>query len=184
MGLVNNRQHQMQAEVQEREAAVSQNLADHQHLASLELETAGNVRIEVATASDCADGSWAAACTDFVQKSFERQLGSVAANLGIGSDAVEITRVGKVHNAHLWAQWEDSGEYDDAGDPRPFEYVLWAPEGVPEQDGSTAAGAAGTDVSGLPAAAAARARARTAHVLEHGFLQDLASSRCACRTLS
>ena len=85
-----------------------------------ELDTAGNVRVE--------EASPVATWPRTVSSVIDNAAPSVEAAALFGWSEVEMTRCARVHNRGLRAAWErEVPQDDDADEPRPFVYVVWAP---------------------------------------------------------
>jgi hypothetical protein len=91
----------------------------HMRLINLELESAGNVRVEESTGSgDCL---WHRSCCELLQSRFASA--SVALET-IGTSKMQIRSVSRVHNRPLRLRMEGAVR----GEDYTTEYLLWSPQ--------------------------------------------------------
>lgn len=79
----------------------------------LELQSAGNVRVEEAT-DDC---TWQATCSELLQSRFDAN----AAEAAFGCRQIKVTRVARIHNRPLRLRFDAALEGEDYN----TEYMFW-----------------------------------------------------------
>ena len=102
---------------------VDSKLARMQRHIQLELDTAGNVRLEAGSPGT----PWHDAAVALVKRCFSSQEAVVA-----GWAAMEVVRCARVQNRALCEGWGRDAEEPE--DVRPFEHVLWGPGNLAEMD--------------------------------------------------
>ena len=91
----------------------------HMRLINLELESAGNVRVEESSGSrDCL---WYTSCCELLQSRFDP---AAAAAQTIGASGIHIRSVSRVHNRPLRLRMEGAVR----GEEYTTEYLLWSPQ--------------------------------------------------------
>lgn len=102
----------------------------HAHICTvmLELQSAGNIRLEEATE----DSAWKRTCTELLQSRFDAKVASAA----LGCTSLRVNRVARVHNKPLRLRFDAAVEGDDYS----TEYLFWATSGdAAEWDSATIA---------------------------------------------
>jgi hypothetical protein len=104
----------MQDHWQKHRHMVRENVHMHRAQMMIELETAGNVRLEGGTSSK----AWHRGCSERIRSCF-----CPADTAHLGWDSMEVVRVAHIHNRGLRSRWQAALDADD--DPPRFEHLLW-----------------------------------------------------------
>lgn len=91
----------------------------HMRLINLELESAGNVRVE--ESSGTGDCLWYTSCCELLQSRFDP---AAAAAGSIGASSIHIRNISRVHNRPLRLRMEGAVR----GEEYTTEYLLWSPQ--------------------------------------------------------